>query len=203
MSAFSIIHDATLQLRADLFNALEATADTDFGLDGQIERITLGSPAAELDDTTVASLYLYRFGINPALRNQQALPDPANPSLHHTPPLPLQLHFLFTPVLDEEQINLLVLGRALQFIHDASRVSTLDGQPIDNSHGGAPRVLRRYVEELDLEQLNGLWAAFTTPWRLSTGIRLETVAIDSALPPQQLPRAEQLVQAVGLREVGQ
>lgn len=199
MPEFSVIHDVTVQLRRDIFNALQSTADTDFGLGGDIERLTLSSPAAQHDDDCVASLYLYRFGINPALRNQQALADRTDPSLLHMPPLPLQLHFLFTPVLDDEQVNLLVLGRVLQFIHDTPLVRTINDAPIDDSNGGAPRVLRRYTEELEFEQLNGLWAAFTTPWRLAAAIRLETVAIDSALPPQQLARAEVLVPGVGLR----
>ncbi|WP_431709530.1 Pvc16 family protein [Glutamicibacter uratoxydans] len=111
MSEFSIIHDVTLQLRREIFQALNSTADTDFGLDGQLERITLDSPAAESDDATVASMYLYRFGINPALRNQAALPNRSDPSLLHHPPLPVQLHYLFTPLLTEESVNLLVLGR--------------------------------------------------------------------------------------------
>ena len=200
MSEFSVIHDVTVQLRNDIFNALQTTADTDFGLGGEIERITLGSPAAEVDDDCVASLYLYRFGVNPSLRNQQAQPDRNDPALFHYPPLPLQLHYLFTPLLEDERTNLLLLGRVLQYVLDTPIVRTLNGELIDDSHGAAPRVLRQFPEELELEHLNGLWAAFTTALRLGAGLRVETVAIDSALPPRQLARAMQLIQATGLRE---
>jgi len=202
MSEFSIIHDVSLQLRKSIFEALEHTADTDFGLDGNIEHITLKSPGADMDDEVVASLYLYRFGINPALRNQPLQPDRNDPQLFHRVPLPLQLHFLFTPLLDVEPNNLLLLGRVLQYLHDTPIVNVVNGQLIDDSHGSAPRVLRQFPEELQTEQLTGLWTAFTKPLRLASGVRLETVTIDSALPPQQLARTLHLAQATGLQEPG-
>lgn len=199
MSEFSIIHDAALQLRRSIFDALENTADTDFGLAGSIERITLSSPAADLDDDVVASLYLYRFGINPALRNQQAQPDRDDPQLFHAPPLPLQLHFLFTPLLDAEAGNLLLLGRMLQFLHDTPKLTMINGQLIDDSHGAAPGELRLFAEELPADQLSTLWTAFTTPYRLTTSVRLETVAVDSAQSPRQLSRTMHLAHTAGLR----
>lgn len=197
MSNFSIVHDATLQLRRMLFSALQATVDTDFGLGGSIERISLASPASELDDQAIASLYLYRFGIEPTLRNGKPVPDDNDPDLFHNPPLPLQLHYLFTPVSDEEDTNLLLLGRVLQQLNDQPVVDLVDGAPIDDSHGAASSVFHVYPEELQLEALNGLWAAFTSPLRLTTGIRLQTVSIDSALPPQRKVRARQLGAVAG------
>lgn len=200
LSNFSIIHDATMQLRRSIFDALQNTADTDFGLGGDIDRITLSSPASKLDDNVVASLYLYRFGINPALRNQPALPDRNDATLFHSPPLPLKLHFLFTPMLDEESTNLLLLGRVLQHMHDEPVITTLNGEPIDDSHGGADMMLRRTPEELEPEALSGLWSAFNSSLRLAAFFKLETIAIASGLPPRRQPRAQLVTPVVGLME---
>lgn len=200
MSNFSIIHDATMQLRRSVFDALQNTADTDFGLSGDIDRITLGSPASELDDNVVASLYLYRFGINPALRNQPALPDRNDATLFHSPPLPLTLHFLFTPLLHDEPTNLLLLGRVLQHMHDEPVITTLNGQAIDDSHGGADVVLRRTPEELEAETLSGLWSAFNSTLRLAAFFKLETIAIASGLPPRQQSRTQLVTPVIGTME---
>lgn len=183
-----------------MFDALQNTADTDFGLGGDIDRITLSSPAAELDDTTVASLYLYRFGINPSLRNQPALPDREDANLFHAPPLPLKLHFLFTPLLDDESTNLLLLGRVLQHMHDQPVITTLNGQPIDDSHGATDMMLRRTPEEPEPEVLTGLWSAFNASLRLSAYFKLETIAINSSLPPRKQSRTQQVAPVVGLME---
>lgn len=179
MSDFRIIHDIALQLRRTIFDALQTTVDIDFSLEGDIERLTLCAPPATRDAGTVASLYLYRFGINPALRGQPVQSDRRDPLLLHRPPLPLQLHYLFTPLLDDEMDNLLLLGRVLQFVHDMPIVSTVNGRPMDDSPT-TPRALRLFAEELDIGQLNGLWTAFAVPLRLAVGIRLESLAIDGA-----------------------
>lgn len=198
MSNFSIVHDVCLELRRGIFEALSSTPDTDFGLAGSIERISLQSPAADLDDETLATLYLYRFGISSFLRNQQPLPDAEDPGLFHRPPLPLQLHFLFTPVAKEETTNLLLFGRVLQHLHDSAMMGTINGEQLDDSHAGASPALRIHPEPLEAEALYGLWTAFTSPVRLGTGIRVETVAIDSALPAEHLARTRTMALAVGL-----
>ncbi|MBP2375155.1 Pvc16 family protein [Paeniglutamicibacter psychrophenolicus] len=198
MSDFSIVHDVGLELRRGIFEALSSTPDTDFGLAGNIERISLQSPAADLDDETLATLYLYRFGISPFLRNQHPLPDAEDPGAFHHPPLPLQLHFLFTPVSKEETTNLLLFGRVLQHLHDSATMSSINGEPLDDSHSGASPALRVSPEPLEPEALYGLWTAFTTPVRLGTGIRVETVAIDSALPAEHLARTRTMATALGL-----
>lgn len=197
MSNFSVIHDATLELRRQIVGAFETTADVEFGLGGDVERITLASPGDTLEDTTVASLYLYHVDVDKHLRNQRPLPDPSTDDLFRAPPLPLQLRYLFTPVDGSELTNQLLLGRLMQHFHDSPSFGTLSSEPIGDSHGGASPELRVRADMLSIEQLAQLWNAFSTPFRIAVSLLVEVIAIDSAQPPVRVRRAEALVTAAG------
>ncbi len=197
MPNFSIIQDVSIELRRQIFAALQATPDTDFGLGGTIDRITLQSPADTLDSSTVASLYLYHLEIDKHLRNQPPLPDRDRDDQHRRPPLPLQLRYLFTPVDDAETVNQLLLGRVLQHFHDFPSFATVDGEPIGDAFGGASPELRVRPDPLGLEQLSQIWNAFSTPYRLALSLLVEVVAVDSGWPPVRRRRATELVGAVG------
>jgi hypothetical protein len=197
VSDYSAIHETTIELRRQIFEAFETTADADFGLDGDISRITLKSPGDDLDDSAIASLYLYRIDVDEHLRNQRPLPDAHDANLFHRPPMPLQLHYLFTPVDDREQTNQLLLGRLVQHLHDSPCFATFSGEPIGDSHGGASPELRVVPDMLSLEQATQIWTAFSVPYRTALSLRVEVLAIDSARAPEPVPRAQQLVVAAG------
>ena len=184
MSDFSIIHDASLQLRRSIFDALQATEGTGFGLDGDIERLTLSSPAAAAERRPVASLYLYRFGINPS-RRLQADPPVRGDSRHcRTPAVSLRLHLLFAPLLADESANLLLLGRVLQHVHDEPVITLFDGQPLNGGRLAADLMLRCTPEEPELPAITGLWTALGAPLRLAAFFRLETIAVANGVPPR-------------------
>lgn len=197
MSNFSVIHDASIELRRQIFRAFETTVDVDFALGGDVDRITLTSPGETLDDTAVASLYLYHVDVDKHLRNQRPLPDPAADDLFRRPPLPLQLRYLFTPVDGNELTNQLLLGRLIQHFHDFPSFNALSGDPIGDSHGGASPELRVRPDMLSIEQLAQMWNAFSTPYRVAVSLMVEVVAIDSAQPPARVRRTESLVTASG------
>ena len=200
MSGFSVIHDVTLELRRQVFGALSATPDTDFSLDDGVTSIALQPPGENLPESAVASLFLYHLDLDKHLRNQRPLPDRGSPDLFHRPPLPLQLRYLFTPVGDMEDGNHLLLGRVLQHFHDRPSFSTLSGEPLGDSRGGASSALRVRAEMLSLEQLAQVWNALSTPFRLSLPLLIEVVAVDSGVPPRRAPRVETLAPAVGKAE---
>jgi hypothetical protein len=197
LSHAGVIHDTSIELRRQIVHALETAADIDFGLDGDVERIALSPPGDDLDDTVIASLYLYRVDVDEHRRNQRPLPDPGSPELFRRPPLPLQLRYLVTPVGGSEETNQLVLGRLVQHFHDFPVFSTLSGVPLGDSHGGADPELRVRQDPLTLEQLTQLWTAFSTPYRVSVAFAVDVVAVDSAQPAALVRRAETLVVAVG------
>lgn len=197
MSSFSVIHDTSLELRRQVLGALESAPDVDFGLDDDVDRITLQSPGDTLDDAAVASLYLYHVDIDKHLRNQRPLPDPVSDELFRRPPLPVQLRYLFTPVADSEPTNQLLLGRVVQHFQDFPSFGTFAGEPIGDSHGGASPELRVRPDLLSLEQLAQLWNAFSAPYRVAVCLLVEVVAIDSGRPPVRVHRTEALVTAAG------
>jgi hypothetical protein len=197
MSSFSIVHDTSLELRRQVFEALRTTVDVDFALGDDLDRITLQPPGDTLDDSAIASLYLYHVDLNQHLRNQPPLPDRAADDLFRRPPLPLQLRYLFTPVDADDLTNQLLLGRLLQHFHDFPSFATLSGEPIGDSHGGASRELRVRPDLLSIEQLAQLWNALSTPYRVAVSLMVEVLAVDSAQPPARRPRTEALVTVIG------
>jgi len=202
MSAFSIIHDTTLELRRAVVRALDTTPGTDFGLNGSAERIWIGAPNDELPDDALAALFLYHIDIDRHLRNQRALPDREDPSLQHKPPLPLQFRYLFTAVDGNEKTNQLVLGRVLQTFHDHPFITSLSGEPLDDSRGGASPALRVKPEMLTVEQLSQLWNAFSAPFRLSIAFLVDIAAVDSAEPAVRAPRVRELATGTGIKRGG-
>jgi hypothetical protein len=198
MSSFSIVQDTGLELRRRIFDALETTPDTDFGLNGNIDRIRIAPPGEDLPQNSVAALFLYHIDIDRHLRNQRPLPDRDDPSLQRKPPLPLQFRFLFTPVDDDDSINHLILGRVLQHFHDHPFITTIAGQPLDDSFGGATPALRVKPDMLTVEQLSQLWNALSAPFRLSIAFLVDIAAVDSGGPPPRSPRVEELLAATGL-----
>lgn len=197
MAKFSVLQDLSVELRRQIFEALESTPDTDFGLSGSVDRITLRPPSDGLAQNVVGSLYLYRLEINPNLRNQPFLPDRTSDDQYHRPPLPLQLRYLFTPLDDDEGLNQLLLGRVLQHFNDFPSFSTLSGEPIGDAFGGASTEIRVTSDVLTLEQLGQLWNAFARPYRVGLPLLVEVVAIDSGQPPVRRGRISEVLVAVG------
>jgi hypothetical protein len=198
MSDFNVIHNVSLELRSQIFAALDTTPMADFGLTGGIESITLQAPLESLADSIRASLFLYHVDIDKHLRNQRPLPDRARDDQSFKPPLPLQLRYLFTPLATAEEDGHALLGRVMQHFHDAPVMTTLGGTALDDSRGGATAALRIKPDMLSLEQLAQLWNALSSPFRLSVAFMVETIAVDSGLPARSAPRVDEFVRATGL-----
>ena len=200
MSSFSIIQDAGLEMRRRIFFALETTPDTDFGLNGNIDRIRIAPPGEDIPDGSLAALFLYHIDIDKHLRNQRNLPDRDDPALMRRSPLPLQFRFLFSPLDDDDTINHLIIGRVLQHFQDQPFITTIAGQPLTDSFGGATAALRVKPDMLTVEQLSQLWNALSAPFRLSIAFLVEIAAVDSGEPPRRAPRVEEFLSATGIAE---
>jgi len=198
MSSFSIVQDASQEMRRRIFAALAATPDTDFGLNGNIDRIRVAPPRDDLPDGTLAALFLYHIEIDRHLRNQRLLPDRDDPSLQRRPPLPLQLRYLLVPLDDDDTVNQLVLGRVLQHFQDNPFIDTIAGVPLGDSFGAVSPALRVKPDMLPVEQLSQLWNALSVPYRLSVGFLVDVAAVDSSEPARRVPRTEELLTATGV-----
>jgi hypothetical protein len=197
MSSFAIIQDTALELRRRIVAALDATPDTNFGLDGNVDRIRIAPPSEDLPNGTFAALFLYHIDIDKHRRNQRPLPDREDPAIQRKPPLPLQFRFLFVPIDDDDTVNQLVLGRVMQHFLDQPFITTIAGRPLDDSFGGATPALRVKPDVLTVEQLSQLWNAMSAPYRLSIAFLVDIAAVDSGEPPRRAPRVDELLAAAG------
>ena len=200
MPGFGVIQNISVELRQQIFDALESTPDTDFNLGESVDRISLQSPSEMTGgdgNSPIASLYLYHIEIDKHLRNQPPLPDRARDDEYRKPPLPLKLRYLFTPEADEETYNQLLLGRVLQHFHDFPDFSTVSGQLIGDAIGGASPEIRVKPDLLSIEQLSQLWSAFSEPYRIALSLVVEVVAVDSGQPPHRRRRVGEFITGIG------
>ncbi len=199
MSGFTVINDIALELRSRIFNAMNSAVGVSLGFTDEVSNIVLDPPKETPDSGTRIYLYLYHVGINNALRNQRMLPEPERDDELRLPPLPLELRFIATPAIDEEN-NQLILGRLLQFVYDNPRIDSLGGEAVGDSFGGGSRELRLTPDLLNVEQLSQLWNAFNQPFRLSLAFQVDVVAVDSARMPKVAPRVVEAFTVAGPKE---
>lgn len=199
MSAFTIINDVTSELRHRLFQSLNSAPGVTLNFTDETTNIVLTPPQESPDVGARLSLYLYHVGVNGSLRNQRKLPQPGHTDELRLPPLPLELHYLATP-MDDEENNQYIIGRLLQFIYDEPSLAVLNNQPIGDSFGGGSRTLRITPDLMNVEQLSQLWNAFNQPFRLSIAFQVDVVAVDSAKVPMLAPRVVDVLSVAGSRE---
>ncbi len=200
MSGFNVIHDVSLELRSQIFGALQSAPGSTFSLTNPATNITLQPPQEGLAQAVHASLFLYHLDIDKHLRGQRPLPHRTRDDLFYNPPLPLQLRFMLTPLRETEEDNLSIIGRIMQHFHDHPTVTSLSGVPLDDSRGGASPALRVRPDMLSLEQLTQMWNALSQPYRLSAAFLVEVVAIDSGLPARRAGRVNEVTRGTGLAE---
>lgn len=199
MARFTVIADVTLELRQQIYAALNEAPFVDFALPPISQAIFVGPPDTDdQDDSAVIALYLYQVLPSAHLRNQQPLPDPDDPRLFRKPPLPLELHYLVVPLVEDE-VGHQHLGRIIQHFHDQRSVATLGDEPLGDSFGGAADALRVSISPLTLDQLTQLWSAFNSPYRLSLGLQVQLVPIDSGLPLEERRRVDEAVLVTGTK----
>ena len=136
------------------------------------------------------SLWLYRI-----TRDEDRLNDPPeriSPSLFREPPLPLRLHYLFTPVVDpgtanNAEIEQRVLGKVLQSLygHPLFRGTDLSGDFV-----GTDTELRTRLEPMSLEDITRIWNALERPYQLSVSYETTLIRIDSEIFDSNTPVAE-------------
>jgi hypothetical protein len=131
------------------------------------------------------SLWLYQVSPNEHLRNQplvrRALPGPPpNDDVQFYPPLGLNLFYLLTPSIQDaggasDQIaDQLVLGRAMQVLHDQAVVSMPNRQNPEAAHE-----LHLSLAPRTIDELAQVWEAMQQPYRLSVCYEVRAVRVDS------------------------
>lgn len=191
MPRFSALNDIARVLQAQIVNTLSSAPDIDFPVTS--ETVPLAPPSDDLASEVVAILYLYHIEIDPHQRNRKLIPDASDPSLMIKPPLPLQLRFLFVPLAPDDETNQLMLGRVLQHFHDHPNFQPMPGTSLGSSRGEGASQLRVRFDLTTYQDLSQLWSSLSRPFRLSAGLLVDVVSIDSGLAAENIPRTGSIV----------
>ncbi len=137
------------------------------------------------------SVWLYQVDRNEYLLNR---PDERiDLDLVRRPPVPLDLHYLITPMNDDPINEQLMLGKVVQVLNDEPLF------PPDPADPELQDEIRVTLENPGIDALSRIWTALDQPHRLSVSYLLQVVEIDSgeqaerALPVLQKTTAYQQV----------
>ena len=134
------------------------------------------------------SVWLYRV-----LRDPDRLNDPPERvgwNQLQTPPLPLRLHYLVTPItgasangpgLGSSQAEQTLLGKVLQMFHVHP---ILRGADLQNAFIGTDVELRMRLEPMSLEEITRVWEALEGSYQLSVSYEVSLVNIESDQTPE-------------------
>jgi hypothetical protein len=129
------------------------------------------------------SVWLYRI-----IRDDQRLNDPPvriSPTELRPPPLPVRLHYLMTPVTNEQtgdpETEQLILGKVLQLFHSHP---VLAGADLQAEFAGTQVELRVRLEPLMLEEITRVWEALDGSYQLSVSYEVSVVNIMPELEPE-------------------
>lgn len=136
------------------------------------------------------SLWLYRI-----TRDEDRLNDPPQrvaPNLSEETPLPLRLHYLFTPVVDPNtpnnpEIEQRVLGKVLQCLYGHP---WFRGTDLSGDFSGTDAQLATRLEPMSLEDITRIWNALEQPYHLSVSYEVTLVNIDSEIFDSNVPVTE-------------
>lgn len=131
------------------------------------------------------SVWLYRI-----IRDDQRLNDPPvriSPTELRPPPLPVRLHYLMTPVTNEQtgdpETEQLILGKVLQLFHSHP---VLAGADLQAEFAGTEVELRVRLEPLMLEEITRVWEALDGSYQLSISYEVSVVNILPELEPEHV-----------------
>jgi len=131
------------------------------------------------------SVWLYRI-----IRDDQRLNDPPvriSPTELRPPPLSVRLHYLMTPVTNEQtgdpETEQLILGKVLQLFHSHP---VLAGADLQAEFAGTEVELRVRLEPLMLEEITRVWEALDGSYQLSISYEVSVVNIMPELEPEQV-----------------
>jgi Pvc16 N-terminal domain len=127
------------------------------------------------------SIWLYRL-----IRDEQTLNQPAwypAPNRLRSKPLPVRLHYLFTPITASApgagtpETEQLLLGRVLQTFNDKPLLS---GADLLDAFRGTDIALAVRLETLELENIARIWDSLERSYQLCLSYEVGIVPIESA-----------------------
>jgi hypothetical protein len=183
MSDFTAIRGVSRSLQALLRDHI--TNDPDPQLNGVTVDLRSPKEMRSTEDTGV-SLWLYQIRRNEFLLNQPSQLRPPGQIPHQ--PLPVNLYYLVTPMMNQPDDEQALIGRVLQTFNDHY---TLRGSDLQDTLQGGIEEIRVTLEQLTLEELTRVWYSLQEPYQLSVTYEVEVIAIDSARDPLRVTPVEQ------------
>jgi hypothetical protein len=157
-------------------------------------RVYLNTPA-EMTARAGLSVWLYRVVRDDVTLNRR--PERINATLTRRLPLPVRLHYLFTPIThtdedDAPETEQAILGKVLQCLYDHPQ---LFGTDLRDDFEGTDSSVTLRLEGLTVDELTRIWDALESPYRTCVSYEATVVDIDAGLqpeigPPVRVPRAE-------------
>lgn len=133
----------------------------------------IGAPAA---GKMILSFWLYRVSRFDELENSP--PRLLSNGRIERAPLPLTLHYLMTPLANDELSRHRLLGAAMQALHDQSRLGGEFLRP--GLLGEADGPVGVHLEPQSLEEATRVWHALHESYQLSVSYLVQYVALESA-----------------------
>lgn len=162
--------------------------------------VFLSSPPELLEAETAVgvSMWMYRVTRNEFTLNHP--PPPVADSAFAFQPLPIDLHYLVTPLSDDPGDEQDLMGRILQTFNDHAVVR---GTDLAEELAGSGHELRITLDALSLEDVTRVWNALQQPYSLSVPYQVSVVSVDSAHEPRPGSRVRRVestyAQVVGPR----
>jgi len=143
-------------------------------------QVFLTSPKEmQQNDQTGISIWLYRITRNEFLLNQPRR-RPTN-SQTSRPSMPINLHYLITPLMSDPRDEQLLLGLVLQVFNDHA---TVRGTDLRDALLGGDEELRLSFEAPSLEDLTRIWGALQEPYQASLTYLVQSLLIESDHEPE-------------------
>lgn len=172
MTDYTVIAAVSQTLRDLLEDHI--TNHPDPGLNGV--PIDLRSPKEMRDDqdATGVSLWLYRVVRNGDLLNYP--PRRPTPAQQSRQPLPIDLHYLVTPIANDPRDEQALMGRVIQAFNDHA---ALRGSDLQGTLELSGQELRLNMEPMSLEEITRVWSALQESYQLSVSYQVQLVGIES------------------------
>ncbi|HMP43449.1 MAG TPA: DUF4255 domain-containing protein, partial [Roseiflexaceae bacterium] len=156
-------------------------------------------------DASQLNLFLYHISPNSGWRNHGLPVRDARGTLVSDPPLALNLHYLLTAYTNQEYLAELLLGYAMQLLHetpvltrDAVRTALAPPAPVSGAAlpGAAGSLVaadlaeqveqvRLTAEALSIEQMTQIWGMLQSHYRPSVAYQASVVLIESRRPTRR------------------
>ncbi|APX11991.1 DUF4255 domain-containing protein [Tateyamaria omphalii] len=145
-------------------------------------------------DQSGLSVWLYRITRDPDLLNR---PPTRNALDRLEPePLPLRLHYLMTPVVNDDDdqgndpgLEQFIIGKVLQTFHDHPRLS---GPDLVGDLEGSNQTVSLRLEPFGLEEITRVWDALGATFQLCISYEVSVVLIDSDKVPAAITPVDQV-----------